>query len=158
MDWLKQVHSATQPTALAPFDTGDDIRVWYRILEQGKERFGQFEGTVIRLRGAGISKTFTVRRVTFGEGVERAFPMDAKVISKIEVLRRGHVKRSRLYYLRRAVGKTKIAAAEGPSGAAAGPEAIPVVAVTAKTTPSGGQAEGGLAAAEQSSASVKTRS
>ncbi len=154
MDWLKQVHGTTSPTPPASFDTGDEIRVWYRILEQGKERFGQFEGTVIRVRGAGPSKTFTIRRVTFGEGVERVFPMDAKVISKIEVLRRGRVKRSRLYYLRAAVGKTRIASAEA---AGPGPEAVPVVNATSKTPSSGGQGEGAIDAAEPSSASAKAR-
>lgn len=112
MDWLKLIHGDTKRTAPATFGTGDDVRVWYRILEQGKERFGQFEGTVIRARGSGRSSTFTVRRVTHGEGVERCFPMDAKTISKIEVLRRGQVRRSRLYFLRHAVGKTRIAAAD----------------------------------------------
>ena len=109
MEWLKWVHGTTPPrlpTALRP---GDDVRVWYRILEQGKERLGQFEGTVIRCRGAGPSQTFTVRRVTHGEGVERVFPRDAKVIARIEVLRKGRVRRSRLYFLRRMVGKARIA-------------------------------------------------
>ena len=112
MDWLKLIHGAAQPTPPAVFDTGDEVRVWYRILEQGKERLGQFEGTVIRCRGSGHSKTFTVRRVTYGEGVERVFPVDSKTVSRIEVLRQGKVKRSRLYYLRAVVGKTRIAAAD----------------------------------------------
>ena len=125
MDWLKLVHGSTSPTPPASFGTGDEVRVWYRILEQGKERFGQFEGTVIRVRGSGHAKTFTVRRVTYGEGVERVFPIDSKTISKIEVLRQGKVKRSRLYYLRTVIGKTRIASAEDPGAsgqaAAAGP-------------------------------------
>lgn len=126
MDWMKLVHG----TAAAPpakFKTGDEVRVWFKILEQGKERLGQFEGLVIRTRGSGYSKTFTVRRVTHGEGVERVFPFDSKTISRIEVLRPGQVKRSRLYYLRAVIGKTRIAAGEAmeekraaPEGAAAG--------------------------------------
>src|SRR3989338_1595699 len=116
MDWMKLVHPNTEPTAPAVFGPGDEVRVWYRILEQGKERFGQFEGLVIRSRGSGPSSTFTVRRVTHGEGVERVFPRDAKAISRIEVLRRGRVKRARLYYLRTAIGKTRIAAAENQAG------------------------------------------
>ena len=111
MDWLKLIHGAAQPTPPAVFGTGDEVRVWYRILEQGKERLGQFEGTVIRYRGSGHSKTFTVRRVTYGEGVERVFPVDSKTVSRIEVLRQGKVKRSRLYYLRAVIGKTRIASA-----------------------------------------------
>lgn len=111
MDWLQLIHGTAQPISPAQFGTGDDVRVWYRILEQGKERLGQFEGTVIRCRGSGHSKTFTVRRVTYGEGVERVFPVDSQTISRIEVLRHGKVKRARLYYLRAVVGKTRIASA-----------------------------------------------
>ena len=114
MDWMTLVHGTTQPPPAA-FKTGDEIRVWYRIFEQGKERLGQFEGIVIRTRGAGPSRTFTVRRVTFGEGVERSFPFDSKTVAKIEVLRQGKVKRARLYYLRAIIGKTRIAAANTPS-------------------------------------------
>lgn len=111
MDWRQVVHGSAAPKAPTEFGTGDEVRVWYKILEQGKERLGQFEGTVIRMRGAGHAKTFTVRRVTYGEGVERVFPLDAKTISRIEVLRQGKVRRARLYYLRRAIGKTRIASA-----------------------------------------------
>ena len=126
MDWLTIVHGASEPTPPASFSTGDEIRVWYRISEQGKERLGQFEGVVIRYRGTGPSKTFTVRRVTHGEGVERVFPVDSKTVSRIEVLRKGKVKRSRLYFLRRVIGKTRIAEADRPSEttpAAAGTQA-----------------------------------
>lgn len=112
MDWMKLVHGDTKSASPVSFQTGDEIRVWYRILEQGKERLGQFEGVVIRCRGAGPSRTFTVRRVTYGEGVERVFPFDGKTISRIELLRQGRVKRSRLYFLRRVIGKTRIAAAD----------------------------------------------
>ncbi len=109
MEWLKLIHGGSAHPEPQPFGPGDEVRVWYRILEQGKERFAQFEGIVIRMRGAGPSRTFTVRRVTYGEGVERIFPADAKIISRIEVLRRGRVRRARLYFLRRTVGKTRIA-------------------------------------------------
>ena len=112
MDWMKLVHGDAKPASPVSFQTGDEIRVWYRILEQGKERLGQFEGVVIRCRGSGPSRTFTVRRVTYGEGVERVFPFDGKTIARIELLRQGRVKRSRLYFLRRVVGKTRIAAAQ----------------------------------------------
>jgi len=116
MDWLKLVHGAGPPAPPAAFRPGDEIRVWYRILEQGKERLGQFEGTVIRCRGSGHSRTFTVRRVTHGEGVERVFPIDSKTVARIEVLRQGRVRRSRLYFLRSAVGKRRIAAAGDTTG------------------------------------------
>lgn len=139
MDWMKLVHGDAPPQAGLSFHTGDDIRVWYRILEQGKERFAQFEGTVIRTRGAGPSRTFTVRRVTHGEGVERVFPFDAKIINRIELLRQGKVQRSRLYYLRHIVGRARIAAAHAPgSETAAGAlpkPAEPEVAATAPQAP-----------------------
>jgi large subunit ribosomal protein L19 len=116
---LKLVHKPADAVKPA-FKTGDEIRVWYKIKEQEKERLGQFEGTVIRCRGSGPARTFTVRRVTYGEGVERVFPFDAKTIAKIELLRQGKVHRSRLYYLRRAVGKTRIASAEEESATKSG--------------------------------------
>ena len=109
--WRQWVHGTT-PAARPLFRVGDEVRVWYRILEQeGKERLGQFQGIVIRLRGSNETKTFTVRRVTQGEGVERVFPVDAKTTAKIELIRKGKVHRSRLYYLRGIIGKTRIAAA-----------------------------------------------
>ena len=131
MEWLTLVHGTTPQPAPAAFHSGDEIRVWYRILEQGKERLGQFEGIVIRCRGAGPSTTFTVRRVTHGEGVERVFPMDAKVISRIEILRRGRVRRSRLYFLRKVVGKTRIAAADISMTEKSSTDVIPIVNKTA---------------------------
>jgi large subunit ribosomal protein L19 len=106
MDWMQWIHGTPKKDNPAlSLNPGDEVRVWYRILEQGKERLGQFEGTVIRTRGAGPSKTFSVRRITFGEGVERVFPVDSKTVAKIEVLRHGHLKRARLYYLRALRGR-----------------------------------------------------
>lgn len=142
MDWRRLVHSTTPPAA-ATFRPGDEVRVWYRILEQGgKERLGQFEGIVIRCRGSGPARSFTVRRVTHGEGVERVFPYDTKSISKIEVLRQGKVKRSRLYYLRDVIGKTRIAAAEGLGGAAsAGASPAPMPKLSATEPAEGAVAE-----------------
>jgi large subunit ribosomal protein L19 len=118
MDWLKLIHGET-PVRVAEFTPGDDVRVWFKIREQDKERLAQFEGIVIRVRGSGSAKTFTVRRLTHGEGVERCFPLDSKLIDRIEVLRRGKAKRSRLYYLRTVVKRTRLAAADGPGGGAA---------------------------------------
>ncbi len=126
MSWMKRVDPTAETPKTAAFAVGDEVRVWVKIMEQGKERLSPFEGTVIRLRGSGRAQTFTVRRVTFGEGVERVFPSDARAVARIEVLRRGQVRRARLYYLRRAVGKTRIAAKEEPSSAAS-----PATATTA---------------------------
>ena len=113
MECIKLVQKDA-PTPVVPLHIGpgDEVRVWFKILEQGKERFGQFEGTVIRTRGSGASKTLTVRRVTYGEGVERVFPMNSRTISKVEILRKGHVKRARLYYLRHVIGKTRVASTD----------------------------------------------
>lgn len=142
MDWKQIIHGGPAASPAAAFRPGDEVRVWYRILEQGKERLGQFEGLVIRCRGSGFSKTFTVRRVTYGEGVERVFPVDSKTVARIEVLRKGKVKRSRLYFLRRTVGKTRIAAAEG-----SGPGAPPA-------TPGAASGKAGDAATEQAEGAV----
>jgi len=117
MDWLKLVHGRT-PAASFAFTPGDDVRVWFKILEQGKERLGQFEGVVIRIRGSGPSRTFTVRRLTHGIGVERVFPFDAPIIDRVELLRSGKTKRSRLYFLRHVVKKTRLEEATGPESAA----------------------------------------
>lgn len=157
MDWLKLVHGTTAPAAATSFRPGDEVRVWYRIIEQGKERLGQFEGIVIRCRGSGPSKTFTVRRVTYGEGVERVFPMDAQTISRIEVLRRGHVKRSRLYYLRSVIGKTRIAAADLQGGTATPGGAVPVIDATAKDSLAPERTEAAVASADQATGSPKPR-
>ena len=155
MDWMKLIHGAAQPAAPAAFDTGDEIRVWYRILEQGKERLGQFEGVVIRRRGSGPSRTFTVRRLTYGEGVERVFPMDSKTISRIEVLREGKVKRSRLYFLRTAVGKTRIAAADASGSLETLGHDVPIVNKTADATSPAEQSEAPVSAADRPAATPR---
>ena len=87
------------------FQVGDTVKVYTKIFEGGKERIQVFEGIVIRRRGGGLRETFTVRRSSHGEGVERIFPLHAPIIEKIEVTRRGRVRRGRLYYLRKVRGK-----------------------------------------------------
>lgn len=81
------------------------MRVHVKVVEGGRERVQVFEGVVIRRRGAGLSETFTVRRVSYGVGVERTFPLHSPRLEKIEVVRRGRVRRARLYYLRGRRGK-----------------------------------------------------
>ncbi|PIR43356.1 50S ribosomal protein L19 [candidate division WWE3 bacterium CG10_big_fil_rev_8_21_14_0_10_32_10] len=93
------------------FRVGDTVKVFYRIIEAGKERIQPFEGIVIAKKGKGVSKTFTVRRIGTGQiGVERIFPVYSPRISSIEVIRHGSVRRSKLYYLRSKQGRreTKI--------------------------------------------------
>src|ERR1700747_1609115 len=87
------------------FRVGDQVRVTLKIVEGDNERLQAFEGTVIRLRGHGLSRMFTVRKISFGVGVERTIPVHSPRIEKIDVLRSGHVRRSRLYFLRDRTGK-----------------------------------------------------
>ncbi|MDI6781908.1 MAG: 50S ribosomal protein L19 [bacterium] len=87
------------------FSSGDTVKVQLKITEGNKERLQDFVGIVIRRRGSGIQKTFTVRRVSFGVGMEKVFPLHSPSIEKIDVQRHGKVRRSRLYYLRQLSGK-----------------------------------------------------
>ena len=87
------------------FRAGDTVRVHVRVVEAGRERVQAFEGVVIARDGSGITSTFTVRKISFGVGVERVFPVHAPIIQKIDVVRRGKVRRAKLYYLRDRVGK-----------------------------------------------------
>ena len=88
-----------------PFKAGDTVRVHFRVIEGSRSRVQVFEGIVIGLRGAGARATMTVRKVSFGQGVERIFPLHAKTIEKIEVVKHAQVRRAKLYYLRDLKGK-----------------------------------------------------
>jgi len=90
---------------IIPFKVGDTIRVYVNIQEGDRERVQAFEGVVISRRGSGLSETFTVRKVSYGIGVERIFPLHSPQIAKIELLREGRVRRAKLYYLRKRKGK-----------------------------------------------------
>ena len=90
---------------LTQFNIGDTIKVHVRIKEGNRERIQVFEGTVIKKQNGGLRETFTVRRVAYGVGVERTFPINAPIIDKIDVVRRGKVRRAKLFYLRDRVGK-----------------------------------------------------
>ena len=87
------------------FAPGDNLKVHVRVVEGNRERVQVFQGDVIRRQGAGLQETFTVRKVSFGVGVERTFPVHTPIIAKIEVVTRGDVRRAKLYYLRDRVGK-----------------------------------------------------
>jgi large subunit ribosomal protein L19 len=92
-------------TDIPRFNAGDHIKIHVRVIEGDKERLQPFEGDVISIRGEGINKTFTVRKVSSGVGVERIFPLHSPKISKIEVIKKGKVRRAKLYYLRNLSGK-----------------------------------------------------
>jgi large subunit ribosomal protein L19 len=87
------------------FVPGDELKVHVRVVEGGKERVQIFQGNVIRRQGSGLQETYTVRKLSYGVGVERTFPVHAPTVAKIEVVKRGDVRRAKLYYLRDRVGK-----------------------------------------------------
>ena len=105
MELIRSVSERQIRTDLPRFRPGDRVKVWYSVVEGDKERLQPFEGEVIRIHRGGISSTFTVRKVSYGVGVERIFPSHTPKIKRIELLRRGRVRRARLYYLRKLRGK-----------------------------------------------------
>ena len=105
MDAMKHFTEGMIKENKPQFEVGDTVRVSVRIKEGDKERIQAFEGTVIAKRGSGISETFTVRRVSYGVGVERVFPVNSPNVADVKVIRRGKVRRAKLYYLRNRVGK-----------------------------------------------------
>ena len=92
-------------TALPTFNVGDTVKVHVRIKEGDKERIQVFEGAVIKVQNGGVRETFTVRRLAYGVGVERTFPVNSPSVDKLEVVRKGRVRRAKLFYLRDRVGK-----------------------------------------------------
>jgi large subunit ribosomal protein L19 len=102
LDAVEKGHLKSNLPAIAP---GDTVKVFAKIREGGKERIQAYEGTVIKLQGAGISRSVTVRKTFQGVGVERTFPLHSPRVDKIDVLRQGNVRRARLYYLRGLQGK-----------------------------------------------------
>lgn len=105
MDALKIIAESSMKKELPSFSIGDTVKVGVRIREGKTERVQMFEGTVIAIKGSGISKTFTVRRVSYGVGVERVFPLHSANVDSVEIIRKGKVRRAKLYYLRDRVGK-----------------------------------------------------
>ena len=105
MDAMKLMTDSMLKSELPEINIGDTVRVHVKIREGERERIQVFEGTVLARSGSGISETFTVRRVSYGVGVERVFPVHSPNVAKVETVRKGRVRRSKLYYLRDRVGK-----------------------------------------------------
>ena len=102
---LKAVEEEQLKKDVPRFKIGDNIRVSVKVEEADKARTQLFEGTVIKKQGSGLRESFTVRRISFGEGVERNFPVHSPTVQKIELVRSGKVRRAKLYYLRKSTGK-----------------------------------------------------
>lgn len=102
---IESITKAQLKTNIPEFKAGDTVRVHVRIVEGDRERIQQFEGLVVKRRGGGISATYTVRKISNGVGVERTFPVHTPKVDKIEVVRKGKVRRAKLYYLRNLSGK-----------------------------------------------------
>ncbi len=105
MDALKLIAADSVKTEIPEFNIGDTIKIGVNIREGEKERVQFFEGTVIARKGSGVAETFTVRRVSYGVGVERVFPIHSPNVKDVTVIRKGRVRRAKLYYLRDRVGK-----------------------------------------------------
>jgi large subunit ribosomal protein L19 len=105
MHTLDSVDAASLRDDIPPFRAGDTLKVHVKVIEGSRRRVQIFQGVVIRRQGSGVRETFTVRKVSFGVGVERTFPLHAPVIDKIELVTRGDVRRAKLYYLRNLRGK-----------------------------------------------------
>ncbi|MCR4421519.1 MAG: 50S ribosomal protein L19 [Spirochaetales bacterium] len=106
MNIIDKITSEYTNKPIPAFRIGDTIKVHYKVVEGGKERIQPYEGIVISKKGNGISKNVTVRKISYGVGVERVFPVYSPRIDKIEIIKRGKVRRAKLYYLRERVGKS----------------------------------------------------
>jgi large subunit ribosomal protein L19 len=105
MEAVKAIEREQLRDDLPEFNIGDTVKIWTKIIEGDRERSQPFTGTVIARKGRGTSESITLRRVAFGEGVERVIPLHSPRLDKIEVLREGSARRAKLYYLRRKIGK-----------------------------------------------------
>jgi large subunit ribosomal protein L19 len=105
MELIRHVERDYLKEKITDFSPGDTVRVHFKVVEGNRERIQIFEGVVISRKGRGINESFTVRRISYGVGVERVFPLHSPKITKIEVVRKGRVRRAKLYYLRKLRGK-----------------------------------------------------
>ncbi len=105
MDVIRMLEEEQIKKDIPEFKPGDTVKIHVKVVEGGRERIQVFQGVVIKRRGGGMRETFTVRRISYGVGVERTFPLHSPRIEKIEIVRRGKVRRAKLFYLRRLRGK-----------------------------------------------------
>ncbi|GAQ26276.1 MULTISPECIES: 50S ribosomal protein L19 [Tepidanaerobacter] len=105
MDLVTSVEQEQVRTDIPDFRPGDTVKVYTKVVEGGRERIQVFEGIVIARKGGGLRETFTVRKISYGVGVERVFPLNSPRIDKIEVVKKGKVRRAKLYYMRKLRGK-----------------------------------------------------
>jgi len=105
MDLIQQIQAEQIRTDLSDFRVGDTVRVSFKIVEGKTERVQAYEGLVIAIKNAGVGKTFTVRKNSYGVGVERVFPFNSPRVEKVEIIKAGKVRRAKLYYIRSKVGK-----------------------------------------------------
>lgn len=105
MNIIEQIEKENLKSSVPSFNVGDTVKVSFKVIEGAKERIQAFEGIVIAKRNSGIRETFTVRRVSYGIGVERTFPLHSPKVADIKVVRKGKVRRAKLYYLRDLTGK-----------------------------------------------------
>ncbi len=105
MTIIDQIEKEQLRNDITPFNIGDTVRVMVKVKEGDKERIQAYEGVVIAKKGSSVRETFTVRRVSFGIGVERTFPMHSPIIDKVVVVRKGKVRRAKIYYIRNLSGK-----------------------------------------------------
>ncbi len=108
MNILDTIGKEQMKESVTSFNVGDTVKVHCRVIEGGKERVQVYQGIVIGKRGAGVNEAFTVRKISYGEGVERSFPIHSPKIAKIEVVSRGKVRRAKLNYLRSRIGKEAV--------------------------------------------------
>ncbi|NLJ55576.1 MAG: 50S ribosomal protein L19 [Firmicutes bacterium] len=105
MELINQLEKEYLKEQVPDFSPGDTVRVHFKVVEGSRERIQIFEGVVIKRRGSGLGESFTVRRISYGVGVERVFPLHSPKIEKVEVIRKGLVRRAKLYYVRKLRGK-----------------------------------------------------
>ena len=105
MNKIQKIHQEQMKSDVAPVNVGDSVKVHSRVVEGGKERIQIFAGIVIARQGIGVSQNLTVRKISYGEGVERVFPIHSPKVAKVEVTKRGKVRRAKLNYLRSRLGK-----------------------------------------------------